>query len=110
MRRRLEEQGLPDIKPNIMVVTRLLPQVRCQPNQLVYPLGLGLVPYVCVVRTCGWGGLHVERVLYSVDRPSTQAGFPTPETSPKILLVVVGGEILFNVCVLSCAGHRHHLQ
>lgn len=28
MRRRLEEQGLPDIKPNIMVVTRLIPQVR----------------------------------------------------------------------------------
>lgn len=27
MRRRLEEQGLPDIKPNIMVVTRLIPQV-----------------------------------------------------------------------------------
>jgi sucrose synthase len=27
MRRRLEEQGLPDIKPSIMVVTRLIPQV-----------------------------------------------------------------------------------
>jgi hypothetical protein len=24
---RLEEQGLPDIKPSIMVVTRLIPQV-----------------------------------------------------------------------------------
>lgn len=32
MRRRLEEQGLPDIKPNIMVVTRLIPSVSVTPG------------------------------------------------------------------------------
>jgi sucrose synthase len=37
MRRRLEEQGLPDIKPNIMVVTRLIPQVCIRSVLVLHP-------------------------------------------------------------------------
>jgi len=56
MRRRLEEQGLPDIQPHIMVVTRLIPQVPAgtgrfmrgvnvqlaQPTVSLWQLSLGL--------------------------------------------------------------------